>query len=446
MRSPYIPNTDSDIRTMLETIGLAEVSDLFAHIPGDLRLDKELDVPGPMSELELCRFADGLSRENRNLDECICFLGAGVYDHYIPATVRAITARSEFYTSYTPYQPEMSQGNLQVIFEFQTMISQLTGMEVSNASMYDGASALAEAALMADNITSRNQWLVSRSVHPAYRRTMETYAWGSGSVMKETPLCGIETDPDGISRLMSDTVSCVVIQYPNFFGLVEDVHLIEEIAHRHGAMLVVCADPISLGLLKPPGEFNADICVAEGQSLGVHPGYGGPLLGLMACKKEHVRQMPGRLVGGTTDANGCRSYTLTLQTREQHIRRERATSNICTNQALNALAATVYLATLGPEGLRNTARLCFDKSQYASRLASESEGFAIPFGYSFVKEFVLKANKPIKSLNAELLKRGIIGGLDLGSLYSELAGHMLVCVTEKHTREQIEYFAECLNA
>lgn len=445
MTSPYIPNTKSDVRTILKTIGLSDVSDLFAHIPDDIRLDRGLDVAGPMSEFDLCCSANDLSRKNKDLQNYTCFLGAGIYDHYIPATVGAITARSEFYTSYTPYQPELSQGNLQVTFEFQTMICQLTGMDVANASMYDGASALAEAALMANNITGRDKWLVSRSVHPAYRRTMETYAWASGSILNEIPLSGIETDPDGVSSLMGDDVSCIVIQYPNFFGFVEEVNLVEQIAHRHGVMLVVCVDPISLGLLKPPGEFNADICVAEGQSLGIPPGYGGPLLGLMSCKKEYVRQMPGRLVGATTDADGRRAYTLTLQTREQHIRRERATSNICTNQALNALAATVYLATLGPDGLRRTAQLCFEKSHYAARLASKVKGFSVPFEPKFVKEFVLRTDQPICSLNEQLLESGIIGGFDLGSVYSELAGHMLVCVTEKRTREQIDYFAERLS-
>ncbi len=444
MKSPYIPNTDIDRKKMLEALGLSDVSDLFAAVPDDIRLSRDLDIPGPLSEPELHRRAVQIAARNRDLSTFPSFLGAGVYDHYIPSTVPAVVGRSEFYTSYTPYQPEMSQGNLQTIFEFQTMISRLTGMEVANASMYDGASALAEAAMMANSITGRAKWLVSRAVHPAYRETMRTYAWAAGFTIEEIALNGILTDLRSLESAMADDVACVVVQYPNFFGTVEDLAQVERIAHQHGALFIVSCDPISLGLLKPPGEYNADICVGEGQSLGIAAGYGGPLLGLMACKKQYVRQMPGRLVGATVDANGKRSYTLTLQTREQHIRRERATSNICTNQALNALAATVYLATLGPAGLRRVAEICCERTRYFEEKVRDLEGFGVICGDKAVKECVIKCNTSVTALNARLLDRGIIGGLDLGRFYPEFADHMLVCVTEQRTRKEIDRLVECL--
>jgi glycine dehydrogenase subunit 1 len=444
VKSPYIPNTEDDRKEMLESLGLSSVSDLFTTLPDAVRLNSDLDVPGPLSEFELRRHALGIAGRNGDLQSYACFLGAGIYDHYIPATVPAITGRSEFYTSYTPYQPEISQGNLQVIFEFQTMVCRLTGMDVANASMYDGASALAEAALMANSITGRTKWLVSRAVHPSYRDTMWTYAWAAGFAVEELALSGITTDIGDLEARMSDDVSCVVVQYPNFFGTVEDLARIEQIAHEHGALFTISCDPICLGILKPPGEINADICVAEGQSLGIAPGFGGPLLGLMACKKEYVRQLPGRLVGATVDAQGRRSYTLTLQTREQHIRREKATSNICTNQALNALAATVYMATLGPQGLRHVAELCFDKAHYAAERIAGLDGFAAPFGERFVKECVIRCNRPVQEINTRLIEKGIIGGLDLSRFYPELAGHMLLCVTEKRTKDEIDRLVECL--
>jgi len=428
---------------MLESLGLSSVSDLFASVPDAVRLDRDLDIPGPLSESELRRHALDIISRDHDLQAYACFLGAGIYDHFIPATVPAITGRSEFYTSYTPYQPEMSQGNLQAILEFQTMVCRLTGMEVANASMYDGASALAEAALMSSRITGRSKWMVSRAVHPSHRETMRTYAWGSGSTIEEVALSGILTDIDALESWMNADVSCVVVQQPNFFGTLEDLAHIETIAHEHGAMFIVSFDPISLGILKPPGDYNADICVGEGQSLGIAPGFGGPLVGLMACKKEYVRQMPGRLVGATVDAEGRRSYTLTLQTREQHIRRERATSNICTNQALNALAATVYMATLGSGGLRHVAQLCFQKSHYAAERTAALDGFGVLFGDQFVKEFVLRCNRPVSDINARLLGEGIIGGLDLGRFYPEFADHVLLCVTEKRTRQEIDALVEC---
>ncbi len=429
---------------MLDSLGLSSVSDLFSSVPPEMRLKGDLDIPGPLSEPELRRHALEIGARNHDIESHPCFLGAGIYDHYIPATVPAITSRSEFYTSYTPYQPEMSQGNLQAIFEFQTMVCRLTGMEVANASMYDAASALAEAALMANSITGRTRWLVSRAVHPSYRETMRTYGWGSGSTIDELPMSGILTDIEALESRIGPDVSCVVVQQPNFLGALEDLSRIEQIVHQHGALFVVSFDPICLGLLKSPGEYSANICVGEGQSLGIAPGFGGPLLGLMACKKEYVRQMPGRLVGATVDVEGRRSYTLTLQTREQHIRRERATSNICTNQALNALAATVYMATLGPHGLRQVAELCFEKAHYAAERIAGLDGFDVLEEQQFVKEVVLRCNRPVPAINARLLQQGVIGGLDLGRFYPEFANHMLLCVTEKRTRQEIDALVECL--
>lgn len=442
----YVPNTDADRLQMLSSLGVESISDLFDQIPERLRLDRQLDVPGPLSEIELRRFASEIARANASLDEYTCFLGAGCYDHYIPATVPAIIGRSEFYTSYTPYQPEISQGNLQAIFEFQTLVCQLTGMEVANASMYDCASALAEAALMATSITGRHEWVVSQCVHPTHRETMRTYAWASGCMVTESGRTDIVTNLADLTEQITDRTACVVIQNPNFLGALESLAEVGAIAHEHGALFIVSCDPISLGALKPPGEYGADICVAEGQPLGIPMGFGGPLLGLFACKKQYVRQMPGRVVGATKDSQGRRGYTLTLQTREQHIRREKATSNICTNEALYALAATVYLSTLGKTGLRQVADLCLQKAHYAADTIADLPGYEIPFSSRFFKEFVVKCPKPIAEINDRLLQRKIIGGLDLGTYYPDLADHMLLCMTEKRSADDINALVEGLSS
>ena len=441
---PYIPNTDADRKRMLESIGVAAISDLFERIPGDLVMQRPLDIPGPLSEIEIRSHAAALSKENACLEDYVTFVGAGIYDHYIPSTVGAMIGRSEFYTSYTPYQPEISQGNLQSIFEFQTLACELTGMEVANASMYDAASALAEAALMATSITGRKEWLVSSCVHPAYREVIRTYAWASGCRLVESGRNGILTDFSDASRLATSETACVVVQNPNFFGALESLAEAESLARRHGALFVAACDPISLGLIKPPGDYGADICVAEGQSLGIPMNFGGPLLGIFACKKELVRQMPGRVVGATVDNQGRRGYTLTLQTREQHIRRERATSNICTNEALVALASAVYLTTLGKNGLRQVANLCLQKAHYAMETIANLQGCAIPFDVPFFKEFVVKCDRPVAEINQRLLGKKIIGGFDLGRFYPDLAGHMLICVTEMRTRDEIHALVEGL--
>ena len=438
---------------MLGSIGAASVAELFEQIPAELHMRGKLIPPGilpggigtePMSEIELRRRFAELAAKNSTTDDFPCFVGAGIYDHYIPSTVPAILGRSEFYTSYTPYQAEISQGTLQSIFEFQTLICRLTGMEVANASLYDGATALAEAALMASSITGRGEWVVSDCVNPAYRETLRTYAWASGHKLIESGREGITTDFGRLGGLVGENTACVIVQNPNFFGAIESMAEAEALARANGALFVVSFDPISLGLLRPPGDYNADIAVGEGQSLGIPMAYGGPLLGLFACKQQYVRQMPGRVVGATTDSEGRRGYVLTLQTREQHIRREKATSNICTNQGLCALAATVYLCTLGKQGLREVAELCVAKSHYLAEQIAKLPGYGVGFDARFFKEFVIKCPRPARDVNEKLRERGIIGGLDLGDYYPELSGHMLLCVTEKRSREEIDKLVEAL--
>lgn len=478
---------------MLESIGASSVAELFHQIPAELHMRGKLDLPAPMSEIELRRHFAELASANSPHPT---FLGAGIYDHYIPSTVPAIIGRAEFYTCYTPYQPEISQGTLQSIFEFQTLICDLTRMEVANASLYDGATALAEAALMASSITGRSEWVVSECVNPAYRETLRTYAWASGHTLIEAGRDGIVTD---FARLpVGENTACVIVQHPNFFGALESMADAEKLAHGCGALFVVSFDPISLGLLKPPGEYDADIAVAEGQSLGIPMSFGGPGLGLFACKQQFVRQMPGRVVGATTElversanpehpelAEGCakpehpelvegcakperpelvegsakleypelvegcakperpelvegRGYVLTLQTREQHIRREKATSNICTNQGLCALAATVYLCTLGKHGLRKVAELCVAKSHHLAEIIPGVPGYELPFKARFFKEFVVKCPKAVAEVNAAVLEQDVIGGLELGRFYPDLRDHALLCVTEQRTDEDMD--------
>ena len=465
---PYIPNTEQDQRRMLESIGASSVAELFEQIPAELHLRADAehsgtdvdvqDIPGvnswnilnrePLSEIDVRKHFAELVAKNRTTDEYPSFLGAGIYDHYIPSTVPAIVGRAEFYTSYTPYQPEISQGTLQSIFEFQTLISDLTGMEVANASMYDGATALAEAAIMASTVTKRDEWVVSSCVNPTYRETLRTYAWASGHKLIEAGICdpagAFTTDLEQMASHVGDKTACVIVQNPNFFGSIEAMNEAEQLAHANGALFVVSFDPISLGLLKTPGDYNADIAVAEGQSLGIPQAFGGPLLGIFACKQQYVRQMPGRLVGETVDVDGKRGYVLTLQTREQHIRREKATSNICSNQGLCALAATVYLSTLGKQGLRQVAELCVQKSHYlADKIAKQTE-CSVKSDAPFVKEFVVKCPRPVNEVNSALREAGIIGGLDLGKFYPEFADHMLLCVTEKRCKQEMDALVEGL--
>lgn len=434
----YVPNTEKDRREMLKAIGVKDIGDLLTDIPEEIRLKRDLDLPPPLSEVELKKEMLTLSEKNADLLHYTSFLGAGAYDHYIPSVVNHIISRSEFYTSYTPYQAEASQGMLQSIYEFQTMICELTGMGVANASMYDGASATAEAALMAMRINKRGEVLVSRALHPNYRMVLKTYLQGIRTPIKEVPFKKGVTDLDALSSSISDNTACVIIQQPNFFGYIEDLSAIGDIAHKSGAIFIVAIDPISMGLLKSPGEQGADIVVGEGQSLGNSLSFGGPYLGFFATRKEYVRQMPGRLAGATIDTQGRRGYCLTLQTREQHIKRERATSNICTNQALCALTATVYLSVLGKEGLKKVAELCLQKAHYAQREIARIQGFGSPFSAPFFKEFVIRTPVSAEGILTGLLQEKIIGGLNLGNYYSELKDHILISVTEKRTREEIE--------
>jgi len=409
---------------MLEATGAASIADLFNDIPSQFR-NPPLKLPAPLAELDLKREMGALAKQNSSVDDYACFLGAGAYNHFIPGIVRTVTSRSEFLTSYTPYQPEISQGTLQAMYEFQTMVCELTGMEVANDGMYDGATALAEAALMACRLTRRSTVAVLETVSPRYREVLETYVAPQNIAVMTTPAGANKVDAQS---------ACLIVQSPNYFGYVEQLSSLAKAAHASGALLVVSIDPISLGLFKPPGEYGADIVVGEGQSLGSSLNCGGPYLGLFACKQEYLRQMPGRIVGKTVDSKGRKGFVLTMQTREQHIRREKATSNICTAETLVALASTVSMAALGKKGLQEVAETCYHKAHYAAAQIAATPGFSLPFKGVFFKEFVIKCPKPPAELNRKLLRRKIIGGLDIDNL---VPNGMLVCVTEMNTREQI---------
>lgn len=442
----YFLHTDDDRRAMLDVIGVRTVDELFSQVPAELQLARPLKLPPALSELELTQHLAELAASNASPARELCFLGGGAYDHFIPAVVDHVAGRSEFYTSYTPYQPEASQGNLQVFFEYQTLICQLTGMDVSNASLYDGGSAVAEAVLMARSITNRPGRVVTiDSVHPEYRRTLETYLRGLDCELTTVPARDGTFDPDDLKAAVGDDTACVVVEQPNFFGQLEPVAAAAEIAHRAGALFVVSVDPISLGLLRRPGDYGADIVVAEGQSLGSPLAYGGPYLGILACRQDFVRRIPGRITGETVDRHGRRCYVLTLQTREQHIRREKATSNICTNQGLFALRAAVYLATLGPRGLAQVAELCLQKAHYAAELVA-GERLSLAFERPFFKEFVVRDRQgQVAALLAEARAAGILAGVPLGTWYPDLADCFLVAVTEKRTRAEIDRWAATLS-
>ena len=440
--SGYVPNTDADRREMLAGLGLDTIEGLFSDIPENVRLKRELELPEAMSEMELLQYMRQLGAENKNLNDNVCFLGAGAYDHYIPSVVGHIISREEFYTSYTPYQPEISQGMLQAIFEYQSMICELTGMDVSNASMYDGATALAEAASMALRASGRIRTLVSAAVHPEYREVLKTYARFNGSVYKEIGLRDGKTDMEELQASLDGDTASVILQSPNFFGLIEDMKEIPGLAHKNGSLAIACVDPISLGILKSPGEYDFDIAVGDGQPLGNPLSFGGPYLGFLAATGALLRRIPGRIVGQTVDSKGRRGFVLTLQAREQHIRREKAVSNICSNQSLNALAAAAYLTVMGREGLKKVANLCLQKSHYACEKLLSTGRFTKAFEGSFFKEFTLKSREPLAGLNDRLLENKIIGGLELGRYYHEMQDCWLVAVTEKRTRSEIDKLAD----
>ncbi len=441
----YTPATPADRSRMLQAIGLSSTADLFDDIPSIARRT-HLDLPRALSEIEVSRLLRDLSENNADLAHHPCFLGAGSYLHYIPSVVGHIVGRSEFYTSYTPYQPEVSQGTLQTIYEFQSLIALLTGMEIANASMYDGASALAEATIMAANVTDRGTVLLAASVHPEYRRVIQTYVQGLSFSVVSDPVGSDGTlDPAQILPHLNDDVACVVVQYPNFFGCLEDVSDLARIAHDAGALLIVVVNPIALGILVPPGEMGADVVVGEGQPLGIAPSFGGPYLGLFATREKFIRNIPGRIVGATTDTRGQRGFVLTFQTREQHIRREKATSNICSNEALCALASTAYLSYLGKSGLRQVAELCLQNAHYLADRIASIPGYRLAFRGPFFNEFAVRCPIAPATINARLRDAGIIGGYELGRDYPDLSDAILFCATEMNRRADIDRLVSVLN-
>jgi len=440
----YVPHTNEDRSEMLKAIGISGIEELFSDIPSEVKLDRKLDLPPPMSELELRKYLSELAGKNTTTDDMVSFLGAGVYDHYVPSVVKHIISRSEFYTAYTPYQAEVSQGMLQSIFEYQTLMCELTGLDISNASLYDGATAIAEAATMSSRLTRRQEIIISQAVHPEYRSTLKTYAYNLGLEVREVPFTDGSTDIEAIKELVSDKTACVILQNPNFFGCIENMALAAEAAHEKKALFVACVDPISLGILAAPGEYGADIAVGEAQGLGIPMGFGGPHLGFMTCRQQYIRQMPGRVVGETRDNQGRRGYILTLQAREQHIRRERATSNICSNQALCALAATVYLSWLGKQGIKEVAEQCMAKAHYACEELSKIPGVERMHRAPFFKEFAIRTPVNPETLSKGLLESNILGGLPLGRFYPELSDSLLIAVTEKRTKEEIDGLCRAL--
>ena len=443
----YIPHTEQDIRQMLADIGVKKIDELFDSIPDSLRLNNNLlDLPPSLPESELIEHLKQLQKRNTTSENGSVFLGAGAYRHFSPILIDHLVSRGEFATSYTPYQPEVSQGTLQAIFEFQTMICLLTGMEIANASMYDGASSLAEAVLMANRINRRSEFLVSRAIHPEYRTVVDTYTRGSKFEFKEVPYTTEgATDLEYILKNLTENTSALVVQSPNFFGTVEEYGSLSETLAKNGTLLIVAvAEALSLGILKPPGQRGADIVVGEGQSFGLPVSFGGPYVGFFATREKYLRQMPGRLAGETKDQNGKRAYVLTLSTREQHIRRERATSNICTNQGLCALAATIFLSTLGKEGLREMAILNVRKAHYLKSCLARIPEFEIKFGAHSFNEFVLECPRPAEEILQILKQDQIIGGYPLEQYYPELKNCLLVCATELSSQEEMDRLANNL--
>lgn len=440
----YSALTPADRAAMCERIGIDSPAELFGDIRQSLRDQADLGLGAPLSEMEARRRMAGLAKNNLDFSTATCFLGAGSYDHYIPAVVPAVALRGEFATAYTPYQAETSQGTLQVIYEFQTLLCQLTEMEMANASLYDGATALAEALIMASASTKRDRILMPRAVSPFYRRVAKTYTQGLKLQIDEIAFDNGVTPLDSIKAQLDDGVAAVVIQQPNFFGSLEDVQAIAELAHQKGALLIAVFNPATLGILPPPGSYGADIAVAEGQPLGIASSFGGPGVGLFCCRKKFARLAPGRLVGTTTDANGKAGFTLTLQTREQHIRREKATSNICTNQALMALMATIYLSAMGKQGVRGVSEQSFHKAHYAAEQLKNA-GIETLWDAPFFHEWAIQLPAPASEINAKLAENDIIGGYDLSRDYPELGNTMLLCCTEQRTREEIDHLVRILS-
>lgn len=441
----YIPNAQKEKDYMMSAIGISKMDDLFVEIPEALRLKNGLNLPDGMSEFDVINDLKQLAQMNIGTNSHTCFLGGGAYDTFIPSAVPHLVSRSEFYTAYTPYQPEISQGTLQAIFEFQTMICELTGMDTANASMYDGATACAEAAMMASAANPKaTKIVVSETVNPQYREVLSSYMKNKNLELVTIPSKNGITDLDALKEATDSTVAGVIIQNPNFFGYVEDAATVNEIAKASKSLFIyTIGDAQSLAIMKTPGEFGADIAVGEGQCLGNVLGYGGPYLGFMAANSKQIRKLPGRIVGQTKDADGKRAFVLTLQAREQHIRREKATSNICSNQALNALVATIYLSLIGKKGFKNTAQQSASKLRYLVDQLNQI-GVKPCFSGSYFREIPVCIGKDVTQVNEALLKRGFIGGLDLSKHYANMDGSMLICVTEKRTKSEIDAFVAAL--
>ncbi len=438
---PYLSQTEGDIKKMLEVIGVNDVEDLFSDIPEDLRLKNDLNLPKAMSELEVRAKIGNMAKKNKaNLP---IFMGAGIYDHYIPSIIPAITSRSEFYTSYTPYQPEVSQGTLQYIFEFQTMICDLTGMDVANASVYDHSNAVVESAIMCSVVSRKKKVLVSETLNPSARRVLDTYAHAQSLEIEVIPEKDGITDVDKLKTMVDDETACVICQSPNFYGIIEDLKTLADITHTSKkAAFVASVDPIFLGVSKRPGDLGCDVVIGEGQALGIPMNFGGAYLGFMAVTDKFMRKMPGRIVGQTVDRNGKRCFVLTLTAREQHIRREKATSNICSNQGINTLAATIYLTVMGKQGLREVAKLCTQKAHYLQKKLEE-KGLKLKYNKPFFKEFVVEGLT--SEQQKELLKdKDMIGGFPLSKLLKERTNEILFAVTEKRTKEEMDALVSAL--
>jgi glycine dehydrogenase subunit 1 len=437
----YIPHTELERQEMLDAIGFKSLDEMYSELPEAVRFP-DLDLPEATSEMEVIEELQILSQANLHVRQASCFLGAGAYNHYVPSVVDHVLRRNEFYTAYTPYQPEVSQGTLQAIFEFQSLITFLTGMEVANASHYDGATSLAEAAILALNHHKgkRSRLVLSPGIHPQYREVLRTYLQG-----QSLEIVGDESLSGDLASHVDENTSMVAVQYPDFFGNIQDLKALGDAAQEAGALFCVVANPIALGMLKPPSEFGADIVVGEGQPLGIPLSFGGPYIGFFAAKQEYVRKIAGRLVGETVDSRGQRGYVMTLTPREQHIRRGRATSNICTNQGLMALAVTAYLSTVGRGGLKQVAELCYHKAHYAAQAIDQLDRYKLWNQNPFFHEFVVRCPRPVAEINEALLDHDIIGGYDLGRDYPELDDHMLIAVTELNYKEDVDALVEALN-
>jgi glycine dehydrogenase subunit 1 len=441
----YLPTTEQEKKAMLDVIGVESVEELFKDIPQSVRLQRELNIPKGLSEYEVKKAMFKMAEKNRNMNDLVSFLGAGAYDHYAPTLVDSLMQRSEFYTAYTPYQPEISQGTLQSIYEFQTMVCELFAMDVANASVYDGANATVEAVAMACD--RKKEVIVSKALHPEYRGALETYTKGYGVTVKYAELVDGLTPKESYEGLLSKDTGALVVQYPNFLGNIEDLQSLADLAHANGALLIVTVvDIASLGVLEAPGKLGADIVAGEGQSLSVPTSFGGPYLGLMATRDKLVRKLPGRIVGATVDTRGEKAYVLTLQAREQHIRRDKSSSNICSNEGLCALAFNMTLSTLGKKGLKEMGSMCLQKAHYAQERLSAIPGVEVAFKGYFYDEFVLRFSKSVEYVNKKLLENGILGGLNLKPFYPELGESALFCITELIDKEQIDMLAVRLEA